>query len=94
MNRNKAYPFKSIQILVRSNVLLCFSPVRNCVVDRHIFLPSHPLQQLPQFLAFTIRLNRLDLEKGRKSKYRLRGSIARSLTCLIMAITTLSRVNR
>ena len=62
---NKTYPFKPIQILIGSNVLLCFSPVTNYVVDCHVFLPTRPLQQLPQFLAFAVCLDRLDLEEER-----------------------------
>jgi hypothetical protein len=55
------YPFDSIQIIVRTDVLFCLTTIPDNVMSRKRHLTSMASEELPQLLALVVRNNRLHL---------------------------------
>jgi hypothetical protein len=57
------YPFDSIQIIVRTDVVFCLTTIPDNIMSRKRHLTSMPSEELPQLLTLVVRNNRLHLMK-------------------------------
>jgi len=57
------YPFDSIQIIIRTDVVFCMTTIPDNVMSRKRHLTSMASEELPQLLTLVVRNNRLHLMK-------------------------------
>jgi len=57
------YPFDSIQIIIRTDMVFCMTTIPDNVMSRKRHLTSMASEELPQLLTLVVRNNRLHLMK-------------------------------